>query len=156
MSTKIVYPIGILLGCIHALLVKYTYSKVPEPYMDEIFHINQTQAYCNGEYQYWNPMITTPPALYLLTPKFLCFGHERFINSFIFPFLFIGLYKLRRRFCYFTTQSSSILTALSLSLLPVLFDTSILYYTDLLSTTAITWGFAILNPHVSVIFFAIA
>jgi alpha-1,2-glucosyltransferase len=156
MVTKIVYPIGILLGCLHALLVKYTYSKVPQPYMDEIFHINQTRAYCNGDYQYWNPMITTPPALYLLTPKFLCFGNERFLNSVIFPLLFIGLFKLRRRFCHFTNQTSSILTALSLSLLPVLFDTSILYYTDLLSTTAITWGFAVTNPHISVLFFALS
>uniref|UniRef100_A0AC35F0X0 Dol-P-Glc:Glc(2)Man(9)GlcNAc(2)-PP-Dol alpha-1,2-glucosyltransferase n=1 Tax=Panagrolaimus sp. PS1159 TaxID=55785 RepID=A0AC35F0X0_9BILA len=156
MSGKTVYPIAILLGFIHAVLVKYTYLKVPKPYMDEIFHIDQARAYCNGDYRYWNPMITTPPALYLLTPQFLCFGQERYINSFISPLLFIGLYKLRRRFCYFTNQTSSVLTALSLSLLPVLFDTSVLYYTDMLSTTAITWGFAITNPHISVIFFAIS
>ena len=101
-------------------------------------------------------MITTPPALYLLTPRFLCFGNERYINSFIFPLLFIGIYKLRRRFCFYTNQTSSVLTALSLSVLPVLLDTSILYYTDLLSTTAIAWGFAATNPHLSVIFFAIS
>ena len=36
------------------------------PYMDEIFHVRQTQRYCAGELRSWDPKITTPPGLYLL------------------------------------------------------------------------------------------
>ncbi|WOL08428.1 hypothetical protein Cni_G17181 [Canna indica] len=40
---------------------------VPDPYMDEIFHIPQAQRYCRGEFRTWDPMITTPPGLYYLS-----------------------------------------------------------------------------------------
>ncbi|KAK7293046.1 hypothetical protein RJT34_15907 [Clitoria ternatea] len=37
---------------------------VPEPCMDEIFHIPQAQPYCKGNFGSWDPMFTTPPGLY--------------------------------------------------------------------------------------------
>ncbi|XP_057971407.1 dol-P-Glc:Glc(2)Man(9)GlcNAc(2)-PP-Dol alpha-1,2-glucosyltransferase isoform X2 [Malania oleifera] len=40
---------------------------VPDPYMDEIFHIPQAQQYCKGNFRSWDPMITTPPGLYYLS-----------------------------------------------------------------------------------------
>ncbi|GAB4833806.1 hypothetical protein Ancab_032055 [Ancistrocladus abbreviatus] len=40
---------------------------VPEPYMDEIFHVPQAQQYCEGNFKSWDPMITTPPGLYYLS-----------------------------------------------------------------------------------------
>ncbi|KAL0950710.1 hypothetical protein HGRIS_007486 [Hohenbuehelia grisea] len=40
---------------------------VDEPYMDEPFHIPQAQAYCRGEFSYWDPKITTPPGLYIMS-----------------------------------------------------------------------------------------
>ncbi|KAK0584488.1 hypothetical protein LWI29_014070 [Acer saccharum] len=40
---------------------------VPDPYMDEIFHIPQAQHYCKGNFKSWDPMITTPPGLYYLS-----------------------------------------------------------------------------------------
>ncbi|OAY76656.1 Dol-P-Glc:Glc(2)Man(9)GlcNAc(2)-PP-Dol alpha-1,2-glucosyltransferase [Ananas comosus] len=36
---------------------------VPDPYMDEIFHVPQAQRYCGGDLRSWDPMITTPPGL---------------------------------------------------------------------------------------------
>ncbi|GAA5932323.1 hypothetical protein JCM1841_000849 [Sporobolomyces salmonicolor] len=45
-------------------------SDVREPYMDEVFHVPQAQAYCRGDWGYWDPAITTPPGLYL-TPALL-------------------------------------------------------------------------------------
>lgn len=36
---------------------------VPEPYLDEIFHIPQAQAYCEGRWDVWDPKLTTPPGL---------------------------------------------------------------------------------------------
>ncbi|GAA5866044.1 hypothetical protein JCM1840_003388 [Sporobolomyces johnsonii] len=41
-------------------------ADVNEPYMDEIFHVPQAQAYCRGDWGYWDPAITTPPGLYLV------------------------------------------------------------------------------------------
>ncbi|KAG1175527.1 hypothetical protein G6F70_004676 [Rhizopus microsporus] len=41
------------------------YRHVPDPYMDEIFHIPQAQQYCQGNYLTWDPKITTPPGLYI-------------------------------------------------------------------------------------------
>ncbi|KAH7927410.1 glycosyltransferase family 59 protein [Leucogyrophana mollusca] len=40
---------------------------VTEPYMDEPFHVPQALAYCRGEWTTWDPKITTPPGLYLLS-----------------------------------------------------------------------------------------
>lgn len=39
---------------------------VDYPFIDEIFHVQQAQAYCDGDWQYWNSKITTPPGLYWL------------------------------------------------------------------------------------------
>ena len=39
---------------------------VPEPYMDEIFHVGQTREYWSGNWKHWDDKITTPPGLYLL------------------------------------------------------------------------------------------
>ncbi|KAF9269957.1 glucosyltransferase [Marasmius fiardii PR-910] len=40
---------------------------VDEPYMDEPFHIPQAQAYCRGDFDVWDPKITTPPGLYFMS-----------------------------------------------------------------------------------------
>ncbi|XP_061874522.1 dol-P-Glc:Glc(2)Man(9)GlcNAc(2)-PP-Dol alpha-1,2-glucosyltransferase isoform X2 [Colius striatus] len=37
------------------------------PYMDEVFHVPQAQAYCHGRFLQWDPMITTLPGLYLVS-----------------------------------------------------------------------------------------
>ena len=41
-------------------------ASVPEPYMDEPFHVKQTQEYCAGNWSVWDEKITTFPGLYLL------------------------------------------------------------------------------------------
>lgn len=38
---------------------------------DEIFHIPQAQKYCKGNFGSWDPMITTPPGLYVLITQML-------------------------------------------------------------------------------------
>ena len=40
---------------------------VEEPYMDEFFHVRQTQAYCAGNFSQWDEKITTLPGLYLIS-----------------------------------------------------------------------------------------
>ncbi|KAL4578832.1 hypothetical protein LXL04_014963 [Taraxacum kok-saghyz] len=58
--TSWVIPISILVNRI-----------VPEPYMDEIFHIPQVQQYCIGNFKSWDPMITTPPGLYFISLAYI-------------------------------------------------------------------------------------
>lgn len=40
-------------------------SVVPEPYLDEVFHVPQAQAYWAHRWSHWDPKITTPPGLYV-------------------------------------------------------------------------------------------
>ncbi|CAI7676889.1 unnamed protein product, partial [Penicillium pancosmium] len=40
-------------------------AKVPEAYLDEVFHVPQAQAYWAHKWTHWDPKITTPPGLYL-------------------------------------------------------------------------------------------
>eukprot|EP01138_Halocafeteria_seosinensis_P005275 gb/GECG01005394.1/.p1 GENE.gb/GECG01005394.1/~~gb/GECG01005394.1/.p1 ORF type:complete len:451 (+),score=7.29 gb/GECG01005394.1/:1-1353(+) len=53
-----------ILMVVEALVAARVNYKVPEPYMDEIFHVNQTQRYCRGNFSYWDPKITTLPGTY--------------------------------------------------------------------------------------------
>ncbi|GIJ98613.1 glucosyltransferase [Aspergillus viridinutans] len=38
---------------------------VPDPYLDEVFHVPQAQAYWDHKWFHWDPKITTPPGLYV-------------------------------------------------------------------------------------------
>ncbi|KAH9919109.1 glucosyltransferase [Fomitopsis serialis] len=49
------------------ITLKAVNEEVTEPYMDEPFHVPQAQAYCRGDYWAWDPKITTPPGLYVLS-----------------------------------------------------------------------------------------
>ncbi|EKM60782.1 glycosyltransferase family 59 protein [Phanerochaete carnosa HHB-10118-sp] len=61
-------PTVYLAFCASSVLVlKAMNEAVIEPYMDEPFHVPQAQAYCIGNYSYWDPKITTPPGLYILS-----------------------------------------------------------------------------------------
>src|SRR4051794_23606846 len=79
-KSALLYGIGAL--CLH-FWVNQVCHNVPEPYLDEVFHIPQVQAYWAGSWRTWDPKITTPPGLYiysyLLTKLFALFG-ERELN----------------------------------------------------------------------------
>ncbi|KAG9097495.1 glucosyltransferase [Ceratobasidium sp. UAMH 11750] len=51
----------------NVMVAKEFNDLVLEPYMDEPFHIPQAQAYCRGEWDVWDPKLTTPPGLYVLS-----------------------------------------------------------------------------------------
>jgi len=50
-------------SCLLALINE----QVSAPYMDEYFHHLQTGRYCSGRWDIYDPKITTPPGLYLVT-----------------------------------------------------------------------------------------
>lgn len=56
-----------LYSCLLALTGTLVNQTVPDPYMDEIFHVPQAQAYCAGNFSQWDPKITTLPGLYILS-----------------------------------------------------------------------------------------
>uniref|UniRef100_A0AC35UAV1 Dolichyl-P-Glc:Glc2Man9GlcNAc2-PP-dolichol alpha-1,2-glucosyltransferase n=1 Tax=Rhabditophanes sp. KR3021 TaxID=114890 RepID=A0AC35UAV1_9BILA len=125
-------------------IVSLINNVVPEPYMDEIFHISQTRKYCNGDFS-WNPMITTPPALYLLSLPFFC-NKERFFNSM--------LYSLAKKL-FIESKFETVLTSFTIITLPVLFQSTTLFYTDLLSLVSVFLAFSSKQTSATV-FFAIA
>lgn len=141
---------GTALGILHSLLVTHVYYRVPEPYMDEIFHVDQTRRYCTYNFS-WNAKITTPPALYLIAMWGFC-GRERYVNSFLISFAFVGASRFRRIF----SQSCVRSTALIVLLLPVLLQSSVLFYTDLLSLTTLLWAFSCKSPHFAAFFFTLS
>uniref|UniRef100_A0A915E7W4 Dol-P-Glc:Glc(2)Man(9)GlcNAc(2)-PP-Dol alpha-1,2-glucosyltransferase n=1 Tax=Ditylenchus dipsaci TaxID=166011 RepID=A0A915E7W4_9BILA len=91
--------------------------------MDEEFHVNQTRTYCSGNFFTWNSKITTPPALYLLALPCFC-SRERYLNSILISFCYLGLCKLRRKWLPMSSSYENWLTPLIIVCLPVLLDTS--------------------------------
>lgn len=96
---------GLIFGIVAALsaaLAKIIHEICPYPLIDEIFHIPATQRYCEGNFAYWDPKITTPPGPYLLALGVLrvlnlfketeCDAKNiRMTNAFLFPVLFYVL-----------------------------------------------------------------
>ncbi|KAL3466362.1 phospholipase D/nuclease [Aspergillus heterothallicus] len=64
LAARYAVPFGLLL--IPLWMTKVS-SVVPEPYLDEAFHIPQAQAYWAHKWARWDPAITTPPGLYLFS-----------------------------------------------------------------------------------------
>lgn len=61
----------VLISSILYLVLHYVTNSinnvVKQPYMDEIFHIPQAQKYCQHNYTYYDPKLTTPPGLYIIS-----------------------------------------------------------------------------------------
>ncbi|KAH1241823.1 Dol-P-Glc:Glc(2)Man(9)GlcNAc(2)-PP-Dol alpha-1,2-glucosyltransferase [Glycine max] len=129
---------------------------VPEPYMDEIFHIPQAQQYCKGKFGSWDPMITTPPGLYYLSlahvaalfPGFywveaasfsdLCSAAIlRSINGVLAVVCSVILYDIVTHLNPTLNDRKAMLHAVVLSLYPLHWFFTFLYYTDVASVTAV-------------------
>ncbi|KAK5661220.1 hypothetical protein OQA88_11112 [Cercophora sp. LCS_1] len=125
---------------------------VPEPYLDEFFHIPQAQNYCEGRYWDWDDKITTPPGLYLLSVAYHKFWMLskcsvftlRYIN--LLATLLTGLVAARCQSLIEARRAGrdtedldpfSLHVALNIALFPVIFFFSALYYTDVVSTLVV-------------------
>jgi alpha-1,2-glucosyltransferase len=125
---------------------------VPEPYLDEVFHARQAQAYCAGKFRAWDPKITTPPGLYILsyvslkTTQLIFHGGDcyladlRWTNSlvatFVIPSQAWNLHQqlgLSRRDGQY--DKNPVHTVLNICHFPLLFFFSGLYYTDVCSVS---------------------
>ncbi|KAL5336233.1 Dol-P-Glc:Glc(2)Man(9)GlcNAc(2)-PP-Dol alpha-1,2-glucosyltransferase [Aspergillus crustosus] len=64
LAARYAVPFGLLLIPVWMTQVN---SVVPEPYLDEAFHIPQAQVYWDHKWTHWDPKITTPPGLYVFS-----------------------------------------------------------------------------------------
>lgn len=130
--------------------------RVLEPYIDEVFHLRQCQAYCRGQFDQWDDKITTPPGLYLLglayaralaaVPLETCgTAVLRLLNALggvvVLP-LVLRAFGRRANF-----------TAANVAVLPLLYTFYFLFYTDVWATVlvvaALAWARAA-PPHARV------
>lgn len=130
---------------------------VPDPYMDEIFHIPQLQEYCKGNFKTWNPMITTPPGLYYLSlahvaslfpGMFFVGGASSFselcstailrsINGVLAVISSIIIYEIIIHLRTAIDEKRATLYAVVLALYPLHWFFTFLYYTDVASETSV-------------------
>ncbi|KAL2760138.1 glycosyltransferase family 59 protein, partial [Sodiomyces alcalophilus JCM 7366] len=144
---------------------------VPNPYLDEVFHIPQAQTYCRDKFFEWDDKITTPPGLYLISRISAAAKARLFWTSvedqcdpaglrldnlmaaiLLFPLAVITRHRIER--CLAAPRSKqplnfvsryAIQTGLNVALFPVLFFYSGLYYTDVFSTLAVLLAY---NHHI--------
>ncbi|KAL9685124.1 hypothetical protein QQ045_022571 [Rhodiola kirilowii] len=130
---------------------------VPHPYMDEIFHIPQAQQYCKGNFRSWDPMITTPPGLYLLSlpyvaslfpglcmiQKALAFSDVcstailRSINCALAVICSVIIYGILKHLRPALGEQKRTVYAIILALYPLHWFFTYLYYTDVASLTTV-------------------
>ena len=118
-------------------------------YMDEVFHVPQAQAYCQGQYWVWNKKITTFPGLYLFSSgvyrilqqvaecdaNFLRFGNALFV-----ALTFYGCVLCRRRLVR-ERNDDAVLHALMITTFPLSAFYYFLYYTDTASTCLVVLAY---------------
>ncbi|KAI9283175.1 alpha-2-glucosyltransferase Alg10, partial [Sporodiniella umbellata] len=114
---------------------------------DEIFHVPQAQQYCQGNYSDWDPKLTTPPGLYIVSNIIeflgrgvgfsdLCTLNALRTTNILFS---IGLYFV---LCGFFRNNK--LYALTLASFPVGYFYNFLYYTDSGSTFFVLLSYLLL------------
>ncbi|KAI8956647.1 glycosyltransferase family 59 protein [Daldinia sp. FL1419] len=131
--------------------LSFVTEHAPNPYLDEVFHIPQAQVYCDGRFDVWDDKITTPPGLYVLAvlktrlSGLLCSVYNlRLLNVEITSYLtiaaiasrsYLGQLKVTRDAQISTLCTvDAFWTGINITLFPILFFFSGLYYTDVLST----------------------
>eukprot|EP00268_Persea_americana_P018828 TRINITY_DN19626_c0_g1_i5.p1 TRINITY_DN19626_c0_g1~~TRINITY_DN19626_c0_g1_i5.p1 ORF type:complete len:512 (+),score=41.58 TRINITY_DN19626_c0_g1_i5:227-1762(+) len=130
---------------------------VPDPYMDEIFHIPQAQQYCRGDFKSWDPMITTPSGLYYLSLAYVAsfFPVIRFTNASLSfsescstPVLrstngalavicSIMIYEILIHLRPAIGERAATLSTVILAMFPIHWFFTFLYYTDVASLTVV-------------------
>lgn len=116
-------------------------NKATQTVIDEHFHIPQGISYCSGNFSHWDPKITTPPGLYLVSSVIGLFAecniyNLRFVNL-IASCINLILFSSILKYVYYGDKNHMkiILQALNLAILPPLYFFSHVYYTDTLSLT---------------------
>ncbi|KAD1332619.1 hypothetical protein E3N88_43002 [Mikania micrantha] len=119
---------------------------VPEPYMDEIFHVPQAQQYCVGNFKSWDPMITTPPGLYFLSLAYVAslFPALLYIQPASYFIEACSVTVLRSTNGLLTVICSILVYDIIKYLKPSLDDRKTTFYTVVLALYPLHWFFAFL------------
>jgi hypothetical protein len=129
-------------------------SRIPDPYLDEVFHVPQAQAYWAGMWTQWDSKITTPPALYGFSyvlslvrwawdpSEFECSAAElRLTNVVLVYMLLVALYVWAAVSRREVNEQSVLQREYCIVSFPLIFFFSGLYYTDLLSTFTVVMAY---------------
>ncbi|KAJ1650320.1 glucosyltransferase [Dispira simplex] len=156
---KLITAIGTLcFALVTGALVYVVNRYVPEPYMDEKFHVAQAQAYCQGRYSEWHPKLTTPPGLYVVSNLLLylvgwftalnsaeqrcSLEMLRYTNWVQLVALYVVTQSILSQRRPGLSRSRLAIEAIVVCLFPVLYFSGLLYYTDVGSTLFIALGYA--------------
>ncbi|XP_024538006.1 dol-P-Glc:Glc(2)Man(9)GlcNAc(2)-PP-Dol alpha-1,2-glucosyltransferase-like [Selaginella moellendorffii] len=122
---------------------------VPDPYMDEIFHVPQAQRYCKRDFYTWDPMITTLPGLYLVSLVFesmvswipgmdLCTLNALRSINILLSLVCVCLFRsILLHLDPKVSEKALLLKSVVLALYPLHWFFTFLYYTDVGSTAAV-------------------
>lgn len=148
-----VWFVSLLVGCF--LIGRI----VPEPYMDEIFHVRQTQQYWAGNWKHWDSKITTPPGLYLLGWLVCWFAQGlgtldddvcdartlRLVNTLgalVCLAMFVRIRHKRTKEERTSGNNNVLLHAVTLAMYPFHFFYCLIYYTDVWSTVFVLLAYS--------------
>ncbi|KAF0982571.1 hypothetical protein FDP41_011501 [Naegleria fowleri] len=144
MITQRFLLLSLLLGSL-VLISNKVNEKVPEPYMDEIFHIPQAMKYVQNKFSEWDDKITTLPGLYLFSYLIEHVGmNVGFFKEFMGTsgsFRSINGLFLVALFLLFGKILHNDLRAFRLVLFPLLYFFAFLYYTDVGSCLFVCMSF---------------
>ncbi|QPG77067.1 hypothetical protein FOA43_004465 [Brettanomyces nanus] len=121
-----------------------TSQVVNYPFIDEIFHVRQAQAFCEGDWSYWDPKITTPPGLYFLAALYSRIGGVDCDLINLRTLNFIGGLTIAIITFYLRTKvkNPGFLT-LSIFMCPLLAIYYALFYTDVWSTCLVLLSYTL-------------
>ncbi|OQR74325.1 putative Dol-P-Glc:Glc(2)Man(9)GlcNAc(2)-PP-Dol alpha-1, partial [Tropilaelaps mercedesae] len=134
-SDTMLRPGEVILLCVFTSIVcwlaNFVNRLVPSPYMDEIFHVPQAQRYCQNDFSYWNPKITTPPGLYFSSLPFSIIAECSIdvLRATNILFCLANVYVMHQIHRLLHPEST-LISVISMVLLPVNFFFTFLYYTD--------------------------
>lgn len=119
---------------------------VPNAYLDEVFHIPQTQYYCVGHWERWDPKISTPPGLYVLGvaySKVLSFlrGYDYYCT--VATLRNLNSFGVAAALPLVVRRLANADTAIAIASYPLLAFFGLLYYTDVWSTIFVLASLAI-------------
>lgn len=152
------HVLGGLAMCL-AMLHAAVDRAVPEPYMDEVFHVGQAAQYCLGHWGHWDPKISTFPGLYVvpalvarasvaalgLDASEVCFSVRLYRASNAAALLLCAwiTYGLLRRLHPAMTRGEAAWKTLALAVLPTHFFYASLFYTDVASLACVLGCYAL-------------
>lgn len=125
---------------------------VPNPYIDEIFHLRQCQTYCEYKFTQWDDKVTTPPGLYIIGfiySKLIEFvtGYSACMDSNVLRSVNLvgGLVILPLVLQLFKKSNSRQFWSVNIMSQPLMFTYYFLFYTDVWSTILIVFSLALIN-----------